>query len=110
MTTLPETPVRLLDALAAIFPAFRAEWEEGESPTTFHGVILRFTPFFGRHAGTLPPEALKTLGELVNAAVARGGLIENAFSTCLLEHLRQISAWRALEPYLSDLSKQRSRA
>jgi hypothetical protein len=106
----PETPERLLDALAAIFPEFRGAWEVSEVPGTFHEVMLRFTPFFGSRARFASPEDLNRLGDLINKTVAQDGLIENAVATCLLEHLHQIDAWRAMKPYLSDLARQKSRA
>jgi hypothetical protein len=104
------TPDELLDALGAMFPDFSAEWEQDERPTSFHGVLIRFTPFFGSVARTSPPHALRRLGNLINAAVAAGGPLENAMSTCLLEHLHQVGAWKMLQPYLSDPTKRRTRA
>jgi hypothetical protein len=110
MHTTPETPEQLLDALVAIFPRFREEWEDGEAPETFHGVMIRFSTFFvaPEHAGS--PETLRRLGGLIDRAVAGGGPLENAVSTCLLEHLGQIDAWKLLRPYLSDATRLRSRA
>jgi hypothetical protein len=106
----PETPGRLLDALVAIFPEFRGEWETGETPDTFHQVMLGFTQFFGSRARSLSPEDLGRLGDLINKAVAQDGPLENAVATCLLEHLHQIDAWRAMKPHLSDLARRKSRA
>jgi hypothetical protein len=105
-----DTAARLLDALVAIFPAFRAEWEPGEDPTTFHEVILRFTPFFGPQATTAAPRELGRLGELINACVTSDGPLSNAVATCLLEHLHQIGAWRALKAHLSEQARRLSRA
>jgi hypothetical protein len=103
------TPERLLEALADVLPEFLQEWEAGEVPSTFHEVILRFTPFFGCRAKSFSPDELKRVGTLINDAVAEGGVIENAVSTCFLEHLRQIDAWRALKAYLSDRARRKSR-
>jgi hypothetical protein len=108
--TTPETPADLLDALVSIFPRFGAEWEDGEAPETFHGVKLRFSTFFDASDPSATPVALGRLGGLINRAVAGGGPLENAVSTCLLEHLHRIGAWQALRPYLSDSSRRRSRA
>jgi len=46
----------------------------------------------------------------VNAAVAAGGLLEDAFATCLLEHLHQIRALQAFRPYLSESACERTHA
>ena len=101
---VPETPDQLLDALAAIFPGFRGEWESGEVPHSFHGVMLRFTPYFG------PASAadLASLGALVDRAIAVDGPLENAMATCFLEHLRQVDAWLALRPHLSEAARRKS--
>jgi hypothetical protein len=105
-----DTPVKLLDALAAIFPEFRAEWEPDEVPATFHEVMLRFTPFFGPRATTVSPRELSRLGELISESVGRDGPLSNAVATCLLEHLHQVDAWRALKPHLSERARRQSRA
>jgi hypothetical protein len=109
MNTTLQTPERLLDALVAIFPELRAEWEEAEPAETFHKVVLRFTPFFGARAHQ--PVRRPTPARRPDRPVRRWRRpLENALSTCLLEHLHQIGAWKTLRPYLSDLSKSRSHA
>jgi hypothetical protein len=107
--TDPDSPVRLLDALVAIFPDFRAEWEPGGVPATFHEVMLRFTPFFGSRATAASPRELSQLGQLINTSVTGEGPLSNAVATCLLEHLHQIGAWRALKPHLSERARHESR-
>jgi hypothetical protein len=102
--------VQLLDALVAIFPEFLAEWEPDEVPASFHEVMLRFTPFFGSRATTASPRELGRLGDLINESVARDGALSNAVATCLLEHLHQVGAWRALRPHLSERATRQARA
>ena len=58
------TPDSLRDALAAIYPDFLDEWEPDEAPETLHGVMLRFTPFFGTHSVSSTPAELARLGDL----------------------------------------------
>lgn len=101
MNTTPETPEQLLDALVGIVPIFRDEWEADESPESVHGVMLRFTVFFGIHASSSTPGELRRLGDMINRAVASGGLLANAMETCFLEQLHQIRARKTLRPYLA---------
>jgi len=94
--TLPQSPEQLLEELFAIFPQYRARYPgpiHDDAPT-FHSVLMAFTPFFGGEAASLSEAQLCSFGALVSAAIAAGGPLENAFSTCLLEHLRQVRASR----------------
>lgn len=112
MRTLPQCPEQLLEELFATFPQYRARHDgpiHDDTPT-FHSVLMAFTPFFGAEAALLPEAQLRSFGELVSAAVAAGGALENAFGTCLLEHLHQIRASRILRPYLSELARERTHA
>ncbi len=112
MRTIPQSPEQLLEELFAIFPQYRVRYGgpiHDDTPT-FHSVLMSFTPFFGAEAASLPEAQLRSFGELVSAAVAAGGPLENAFGTCLLEHLHQIRASRVLRPYLSELARERTHA
>jgi hypothetical protein len=112
MRTLPTTPEELLEELFIIFPQYRAAYDgpiHDETPT-FHSVLMAFTPFFGAQIASVSEWQLRTFGELVSAAVAAGGSLENAFGTCLLEHLYQIRALRAFHPYLSESARERTHA
>jgi len=71
---------------------------------------MDFTQFFGVEAASLSEAQLRSFGALVNAAVAAGGLLENAFSTCLLEHLHQIGALEVLHPHFSALAREQTHA
>lgn len=101
-----ETPADLLAALGAICPGLHGEWEAGEEPASFHDVMRRFTDVFGSEAARLAPRELARVGAVLSEAVQRGGELENAVSTCLLEHLHQIRAWKAIKPYLSEAARQ----
>ena len=104
LDTIFETPQHLLDALIAIFPQFRQDWEDDETPDTFHHVMIRFSSFLSPTKHAACPRTLRQLGSLINQAVAAGGVLENAASTCLLEHLRQIGFWTVLFGFLDRFS------
>jgi hypothetical protein len=109
---LPQSPDELLERLFAIFPRYRAAYAgpiHDDAPT-FHSVLLGFTPFFGASLGSFSERQLQSFGALVSAAAEAGGALENAFGTCLLEHLHQIRALRDFRPHLSKLASARTKA
>ena len=92
-----------------IFPQYRAAYDgpiHDEAPT-FHSVLIGFSSF--PLASTSEPE-LRDFGALLSAAVAAGGSLGNGFETCLLEHLHQVRAERALRPYLSKTAREKTKA
>ena len=105
---LPQSPEELLNRLFEIFPLYRANYNGPihDKEPTFHSVIMAFVPFFGREANGLPEKQIRAFAGLINAAVEEGGVLDNAFTTCLLEHLRQIRANRVLRPHLSKLARR----
>jgi hypothetical protein len=108
---LPRSPEQLLEELFRIFPEYRAELSGPiHDGLAFHSVLMAFTPFFGKASGTFSEDQLKAFGSLVSAGVESGGPLENAFGTCLLEHLGQIRAWRAFRPYLSKVAREKAKA
>jgi hypothetical protein len=109
---LPQSPEQLLEELFRIFPQYRADYPGPihDGPASFHSVLIAFVPFFARASGSFSEGQLKSLGDLVSAAVQAGGTLENAFGTCLLEHLGQIRAWKALRPHLSELAREKAKA
>ena len=112
MTTLPQLPEQLLEILFSTFPDYRAEYDgpiHDEAPT-FHSVLLAFTPFFGAKADSVPAAQLRSFGALVSEAVTQIGPLENAFGTCLLEHLHQIHTKHVLWPYLSARARELTHA
>src|ERR1044072_549721 len=52
----------------------------------------------------------RRFGDWISKAVAVDGHIENAVSTCFLEHTRQVKINRVLAPYLSPVAKAKSHA
>jgi uncharacterized protein YbgA (DUF1722 family) len=103
---LPQSPEDLLEQLFTTFPEYRASYTgpiHDEAPS-FHSVLIDFSTSFKWLADASSEKQLRSLGQLVNAAVEAGGVLGNAFDTCLLEHLHQIGALRVFRPYLSKLS------
>ena len=109
MRELPSTPEQLLAELFAIFPRY-GEGFAGAIPDaepSFHSVLIGFSSF---PLASASEAQLREFGGLVSEVVAAGGPLGNAFETCLLEHLRQIHAARALRPFLSKMARERTRA
>ena len=109
---LPKSPEELDTELERIFPGYSTSTYPPvhDDTPSFHSVLLGFAPYLGGRLDSFTPEQLREFGELVNAAVAGGGTLENAFGTCLLEHLHQIRASSVLRPHLSKLARSRMRA
>ncbi len=106
---IPGTPEQLLEELFAVFPQYRAGYAApiyDEAPT-FHSVLIGFSSY---PLASSSEAQLRDFGALINAAVAAGGPLGNAFETCLLEHLCQIHAERALRPYLSKTAREKTKA
>jgi hypothetical protein len=106
---LPQTPEQLLEELFAIFPEYRAHYTGSihDDAPSFHSVLIGFS---GEAALTAASEdQLHAFGELVNTAVESGGLLENAFGTCLLEHLGKLRARRKLWPHLCKAAREKTK-
>ncbi|MCL2310528.1 MAG: hypothetical protein FWC42_09745 [Proteobacteria bacterium] len=97
--------------LVAIDSAFKAELEREETEElTLHCVMSLFAQYFGKNGGRFSEKQLRQLGEWLNFAVSAPGELENAVSTCFLEHTRQLKVNQLLAPYLSKLAKEKSHA
>lgn len=105
-------PLELKKWLIEIFPSFQDEWDEDDTDVdlTLHGVCLRFTPYFGCVNNDLSENQLKKLGDFINSAVQQNDLLENAVSTCFLEHLHQISSFKILKAYLNKVARDKTHA
>lgn len=109
----PPTSQELYAALEAIFPEFGSEDLLDDLKTSdygLHTVMHRFTEHFGAEGSTASERQLQALGGLINEAVAVDDQLENAVSTCMLEHFRQIKVYKILSPYLSRTAKQKTHA
>ena len=100
----PPAPMTLLALLQEIFPQFGDEeiaQEVEESEVGLHCLMRNFTEYFGSLGGRASEEQLRALAALLDEAVSVDDVLENAVSTCLLEHLGQIDRLEALRPYIS---------
>jgi hypothetical protein len=111
-STLPQSPEQLLCALLTIFPQYHAPCVGGSDQDTlsYHAILIDFTCFFGAELASLSDVQLRSFGTLVNDAIMQPGLLENAFGTCLLEHLHQIKAERRFRPFLSKMAREKTHA
>ena len=112
MSALPQTPAALLEELFAVFPQYRSGYDKygplSDSPPTFHSILIEFSVFFGGELASFTEAQLRRFGALVSEAVEGGGKLENAFGTCLLEHLHQIGAREKFIPFLSEAAREQT--
>jgi len=102
-----ETPKELVAALIELFPAFRDECESfGDTGVYgFHAVFSELAPSCLGYLDASTPRTIEAFCALVNQCVVDGGELENAVSTCLLEHASQIGIAKIIRPYLSPAAK-----
>ena len=112
-----KTPEQALEELASIFPSFHEYVLEDAldddafiGKLTLHRVIFLFTEFFPSACSASSELQLIKFASWINEAVKGKDDLENAISTCFLEHTRQIGVAKLLSPHLSKLAKQKSRA
>ncbi len=106
---VPDSPEQLLEALFEIFPECRSPYRPvHDDVPTFHSVLIGFNPFVATALSTCSKPQLLAFANLVNAAVEGGGELENAFGTCLLEHLGQLGALKTLRPNLSKRAREKT--
>lgn len=105
---VPETAEGLLAILTAIYPSFQPLAEDDPfleaagDGLAYHAVMREFAVFFGREAITSTPDQLQRLTALLVQGCEAGGKLENAISTCLMEHTRQLGVERTLRPWLAQ--------
>ncbi len=106
-----EQPRELVDRLLTLFPGFSEEWDEGEGfgyeneEYSFHSIMLTFGPLSATFLKASGRRTIQAFGELLNRSVENGGDLENAVSTCLLEHASQLGISRIIKPYLSPKAR-----
>jgi hypothetical protein len=90
------TPQELLERLVALFPDFRARWDDpgncfrnDDGSFTLHGVFAEFTGFFRARHVALPVDRIAALGAFVSdcMAPADDGPLDNAAATCFVENI-----------------------
>jgi len=104
------TPQDLVVALISLFPRFREEWDEGEGhggigEYNCHTVFMELAPVCAGYLAEASPQTVEAFCILINDFVAAGGDMENAVSTCLLEHASQVGIRKAIKPHLSPAAK-----
>jgi hypothetical protein len=96
VTTLPRTVAELESTLVGMFPTFAAELtsDADASPElgerSLHSVFFEFAPYFSRNVGSFSKKQLERFGQFLHAALQTSGQLENAVSTCFLEHAHQL--------------------
>jgi hypothetical protein len=111
VTPLPTTVAELESTLVGIFPTFAAELaavaddppELGER--TLHSVFFEFAPYFSRHVDSFSDKQLEKFGKLLHAALQTNGQLENALSTCFLEHVRQLKVSKQVRRLLRKAAR-----
>ncbi len=108
----PQTAQDLWALLTGIFPGFVEDCSkaEVESDATLHFVMRDFTPYFSGNQSSFSERQIKALALFINEAVAVDDKLENAVGTCFLEHLRQVSGYKVLAPFLSREARDKTHA
>lgn len=106
------SPKELVLELIDLFPLFGTIWDNGEAfgyreeDYTYHSVMLTFGPVSRKLFAQASSNQLAKFCQLINKAIAQGGELENAISTCFLEHASQIGVWAYIHPCLSEQAKR----
>jgi hypothetical protein len=102
---------QLLDQLRRMFPAFESHSRDGdEDVPSLHSVMAAFLIWFGINARRQEEVALKQFASFLDQAVAVDDVLENAMTTCFLEHLRQVNSYKILAPHLSKEPRTKTKA
>ncbi len=103
-----DNSTKLKDKLCKLFPDFSDEFEDDEE-LSLHGVFLRFSPVAYEYLSIASRKQMKEFCEIINEGVSSGGELENAISTCFLEHASQIGVRKLIKPFLFDAAKRELR-
>ena len=110
--TRPPSKIALYEQLQEILPDFGdAEIFEDieESEVGLHTVMRHLCEHVSC-SDDLSMRSLERLANLLNEAVSVDDLLENATSTCFLEHSHQIGRYRALAPFLTPVARKKCSA
>jgi hypothetical protein len=111
----PHTVREVWNVLVEIFSDFCEECTadelakiESDGYAMKHSVMHHFAYYFGCHQMRFSKQQLTKLGTLLSEAVSVDDDLENAVSTCFLEHLRQLEGYKVLGPFLSADAKRKT--
>ena len=115
-------PASLVALLKELFPKFEGEWAEASDEDerqakyigykvdlSFHRILQVFAPIGAELLTNSSPKQIGDFCKFINEAVSKGGDLENAISTCLVEHATQLNIRGILKPLLSEASKKELR-
>ncbi|MCV6626238.1 MAG: hypothetical protein OIF38_09085, partial [Cellvibrionaceae bacterium] len=94
------SPEELKLKLCQLFPSFAGEFESNEE-CSLYSVFQAFSPVAYKLISSASVMELRRLCNILNEGVAEGGVLENAISTCFLEHASQVGVRNLVKPYLS---------
>ena len=96
--------------LVKVFPSYASQLEKDKQDDewgySLHSLFRDFLHFFSKNEGSFTEKQLKNFAEFVNESVVEKDDLENAISTCFLEHLSQVNAAKAVKPLLSSQAKE----
>lgn len=113
-----QQPQTTVEQLCEIFPTFREWWHDEQRPSedglvdgifhewSHHEVLREFLEYFSGNHKTFNRKQLSQFGVWIDNAISTPTALENAVSTCFLEHTRQVKINRVLAPYLSRKAKR----
>lgn len=93
-------PESLAQVLAEYFPIFSEELVD-EEIDSHHLVLMLFAPISAQALESADERTIRRFCDLINQMVSAGGELENAASTCFLEHASQIGVRNIIRPFLS---------
>ena len=95
--------------LVSIFPTYaellKQDKEDQEWEYSMHSLFRDFIHYFSENIKEMDSKQLKKMANFINEAVEIDDDLENAISTCFLEHLYQVNAVKQIKPMLSKLAK-----
>lgn len=97
-------PGSLAHVLAEFFPIFSDELID-EEIHSYHWVLMLFAPISAQALESADERTIRRFCDLINQMVSAGGELENAVSTCFLEHASQIGVRKIIKPFLSREAK-----
>ena len=100
--------------LTDIFPSYveqlKEDKKEQEWEYSIHSLFLDFIHYFSSNIEEFNSKQLKKMANFINEAVEIDDNLENAISTCFLEHLYQVNSLKQIKPMLSKLAKEKLHA